>query len=383
MTRPRAPRPWPLVYCAALATLTLGSIAGCTHDLVLPDQVAAVTCGDGVIEGDESCDVDSPGCDNCQIKAGWACTSTGCVKVTVEAGVEGGAEASAAPPVKPCDLNGFWAARETTYLRDEIFDTVQVSSNWYLYEIGQTNDSFALTASLDCGVHVTGSATIDYPPATLAALVWQNPEDGTDATRGQRQGTSAPSANGCAVTMAPWYFVRGVTTDYLPASFAADPALDGLNALPSVSDPVNGTVFPPGATDPTTPGIPGVGTVISGLVPGRRYSAQRSMTAFAGPSSETTASGAPRTVVIQGTFDVQENVLRVTDCGASCSLLTTIAVPATDLPPHTTLQYLGATLTAPDVAAVVVAAPRANNSQDVQTCLNVQAILPHDGTVPK
>jgi hypothetical protein len=362
------------------------ALGGCTHDVVLPDQVAPAppmakaSCGNGVVEGDEECDTTSPGCIDCQLQPGWACTSSGCSMLCGDGGAfdDAGDDCGAATAENPCDLTGFWAVRETTYLRDQVFGTVQVSSNWYLYDVAQVGDNFAITASLDCGVHVTGSATIDYPPATLQSLIWLNSEDGTDPSRGQRQGTSTPEPGACAVTLAPWYFVRGVTTAYLPADFASDPPLDGMEPLPSVSDPINGTVFPEGATDPTTSGIPGVGTVVSGLAPGMRYSAQRSTAAFSGMSS---LGGSPLTLVIQGTFNVQENVLRVTECGQTCSLLTTLAVPATDLPPHTTWQFVGKALSS--AASVVVAAPRVDKNLDIQTCMNVQTLLPHDGTVPQ
>jgi hypothetical protein len=365
---------------ALLACVIATALAGCAHDVVLPNEVTVATCGDGVAEADEECDVDSPGCVNCQVQPEWTCTRAGCSPLCVDGVVGTGSDCENPHRDTACDLSGFWAIRVTAYLRDAIFNTVQVSSNWYLYEVAQTGDDFVIDASLDCGVHVTGSATIDYPPATNRGLIWLNPEDGTDATRGKREGTSKETSGGCAVTLAPWYFARGMTTAYLPESFASDVPIETLEALPSVANPVGGNIFPAGATDPTTIGIPGVGTVVSGLVPGVRYSAQRSTTSYA-TMSHVEASAL--TLVVPGFFDVDEHVLRVTECGEACELLTTVAPPATNLPPHATWLFIGKTLGSARVAPIVVAAPRADVSLDLETCANVKVMLPHDGTVPQ
>jgi hypothetical protein len=364
-----------LLVCS-LALTAFPALAGCSHDVVLPDREASSTCGDGLVESNEQCDVDSPGCIDCVLQPDWTCTTKGCSQLCVD----GGPDCGRPQRENVCDLTGFWAVRETTYLRDMVLQSVQVSSNWYLYEISQAGDDFSIVASLDCGVHVSGIATIDYPPQTARALIWQNPMDGTDSLRGKRTGTSKESAKGCDVMIAPWYFVRGTTTSYLPPDFASDPALDTLEPLPSVADPVSGNVFPAGATATTTAGIPGVGFVISGFVPGIRYSAQRSTASYATTSSLEVGA---TELVIPGTFEVQENVLRVTECGSECALLTTIAVPATDIPPHTTMSFLGKTLTTARVASIVEGPPRTDIDADLQTCANIQTFLPHDGSVPK
>jgi len=358
------------------------ALSGCSHDVVLADTNVTSTCGNGITEANEECDVTSPGCIDCQVQSEWTCTASACSPLCVDGVVgtnDSGSECVDPQRDSACDLSGFWAVRETAYLRDQVFGSVQVSSNWYLYEIAQTGDAFTISASLDCGVHVTGSATIDYPPATERALIWENPEDGTDMARGKRQGTSTTMADGCAITLAPWYFVRGATTAYLPSAFASDEPLSGLAPLPSVANPITGNVFPAGATDPTTANIPGMGTLVSGLIPGVRYSAQRSTASFA---TTTDLAAASLQLVIPGSFDVQENVLRVTECGSGCSLLTSLAIPATDLPPHATMQFIGKTLGSARVAPIVTAAPRADIDLDLQTCANVQVMLPHDGKVP-
>jgi hypothetical protein len=369
------------VTLIAFALFGLVSLEACEHDVVLPDEVIpAATCGNGVTEANEECDVDSPGCVNCQVQPEWNCTASGCSLLCVDGVISTTPNCADPERDSACDLTGFWAVRETTYLLDAIFQSVQVSSNWYLYEISQTGDTFTIETSLDCGVHVTGSATIDYPPATERGLIWLNPEDGTDPTRGKRTGTSAITSGGCDITMGPWYFARGITNDYLPVSFGADQPLSALPPLPSVADPISGDIFPAGATDPTTIGIPGVGTLVSGLVPGLRYSAQRSTASFATTSS---LQAAALTLVIPGSFDVDENVLRVIECGSGCPLLTSVANPSTTLAPHATMQFLGKTVGSARVAPIVVAAPRNDIDLDLQTCANVQTLLPHDGTVPQ
>src|SRR5580700_7653947 len=145
MTRAH-PRGW---WCLVMSSALAMWFSGCTHDVVIPGEVTA-TSADAAGAGDVAL-------------------------VCADGGVDAGSTCEDLRSNAACDLSGFWAVRETTYLLDQVFQTVQVSSNWYLYEISQTGSAFSLDASLDCGVHVTGSATIDYPAATEQALVWLNP----------------------------------------------------------------------------------------------------------------------------------------------------------------------------------------------------------------
>jgi hypothetical protein len=363
-----------------MVTCVLASaLAGCARDVVLPDEVIASTCGNGVAEAEEECDVASPGCVNCQVQPEWTCTATGCSQLCVDGVVGTGADCEDPHRDSACDLTGYWAVRETDYLVDDVFGQIQVSSNWFLYHVSQTGDSFEIDASLDCGVHVTGSATIDYPPATKRGVIWLNAQDGTDPTRGNRTGTSTTTPGGCAIALNLWYFVWGATEAFLPTSFASDEALTDLQPLPAVADPVHGNVFPAGATDPTTTGVPGFGVVLSGVLPGLRYSAQRSQTSYASTSDVT--SGA-LSFELPGIFNAQESVLRVTECGQGCALLEALAGPASNMPPNAEWQFIGKTLGSARVAPIVVAAPRVDIDLDLQTCANIQALLPHDGTIP-
>jgi hypothetical protein len=371
------------VHCLLSACVAL-ALAGCEHDVVLPDQVIVSTCGDGITEADEECDVASPGCIDCQVQPEWTCTAMGCNPLCAD-GVVGGPSCTSPHRDTACDMTGFWAVRETVYLRDDVLQEVQVSSNWYLYEISQTGDDFEIDAQLDCGTHVTGTATVDDPPASLRGLIWLNSEDGTDPIRGKRHGTSTAASGGsggCAITLDRWYFARGVTTAYLPASFASEEPFTSLAPLPSVSDAVTDDIFPAGATDPTTSGIPGIGTVLSGgFASGIRYAAERTWASFA--TTSNVPAGA-LSLVVPGAFDLQENVLRVIECGDLCSLLIIGANPATNayLAPTSTFQFIGKTLGSARVSSVVTAAPRQSLQADLATCQNVQLLLPHDPTAP-
>jgi hypothetical protein len=112
-------------------------------------------------------------------------------------------------------VSGYWAGRATDYARDTILGGIQTSSNWYLFRFEQTGDVFRIVEHLDCGVHVTGSATVDSTPGTMRGLLYANRMDGGGA-RAARNGTSKASAEGCAMTFDRWYSVRGVTNTFLP-----------------------------------------------------------------------------------------------------------------------------------------------------------------------
>lgn len=370
------------VCALLLATLGVTASSGCEHDVVLANQVIASTCGNGVTEANEECDVASPGCVNCQVQPEWTCTRTGCIPLCTDGVVGTGPDCDNPHRDTACDLAGFWGVRETAFFRDDALGEIQVSSQWYLYEISQTADAFMIVSELDCGVHVTGPViTVDYPEATLRGVIWLNPEDGTDPIRGNRHGTSAEVSGGCSITLDRWYFVRGATEAYLPTSFTSEQPLGSLPPMPTVDSPVNSNIFPAGATDPTTIGIPGIGTVLSGLGYGLRYAAQRTWGEFATTSSIPAST---LTVVVPGAFDVNENVLRVIECGDACDALTIGAGAATNayLAPFVTMQFIGKTLGSARVAPIVAAAPRNDVTLDLQTCSTIRAMLPHDGTVP-
>jgi hypothetical protein len=351
----------------------------CASDKVLPDLPGVAVCGDGLVEPGEGCDTPSAGCVACEVVPGWTCPGNVCSVVCGDGVVGTGPSCSQPRRDTDCDMTGFWAVRETDYTCDSIFNNPQTSSNWYLYEITQSGGDFQIVSDLDCGVHVTGSATVDYTVASLEAVMYENPMDGR-GTHGSRHGTSAAIEGGCAVTLDRWYMIRGATDAFLPADFSTDVPLSSLPTMPSVSDPINGTTFPSGATDPDGDGFPGIATQISGLASGVRDSAQRVWKAYASTPGMPVVAGALQ-FALPGAFDVQEQVLHVSQCGSGCALLTTPAT-ASMHPVSSTFAFLGKTLGSARVSAVVTGTPGKNVDADLATCANLRLVLPHQPTAP-
>lgn len=352
--------------------------AGCAQDQVLPDVGGDPVCGDGVVEQGEACDNTSAGCVDCQVAPGWVCTDNMC-KQTCGDGIVGTGPTCANPHRDTaCDMTGYWEVSETDYTCDDTFHSPQTSSNWYLYHITQTGNSFVVDQELDCGVHVTGSATVDYTPAAAQALMYLNPMDGS-GTLPKRAGTSQSSGNGCTFSLDRWYKIGGVETSYLPTDFSAMQPLSALLPLPSVSDPINGADDPPGATDPQNDGFDGIAIQVAGIVNGIRHSAQRNWKQYATTTAPVPA--AALTFDVPGSFDLQENILHVSGCGTSCALLETGAAAST-APGKITFSFIGKTLTSSRVAAVVAGQPRKNVKADLTTCTNVRAALPHETMPP-
>jgi len=344
---------------------------------VLADQALAAACGNGIVESGEECDVASPGCTACLVVPTWSCNESSCAQLCGDGVVGQGVRCDAPRRDTACDVTGYWAVRETDFTRDAIIGRVQTSSNWFLYRLEQTGDDFHIAESLDCGVHVTGSETVDYTPGTLRGLLYKGRMDDAASPHGVRHGTSKAAGAGCAITLDRWYKVRGVAESFLPADFSAKPALASLPPLPSVRDPL-GEESPTGADDTDGDGIPGAAFTLAGIVSGIRNEAQRDWKEYA------TAAGAPvpagaLTFVVPGAFDLQQNVLRVTQCGSGCGLVASAAHPAADRTPRMTLSFIGKTLGSQRVSEIVAAAPRRSLDADLTTCARVRLALPHDG----
>jgi len=367
------------VLVAAMAFLL--ATAACAKDVVLPEVGTEAVCGNGVVEPGEACDVASDGCVDCQIAPGWTCPDNVCSPTCGDGVVGTGATCSGPHRDTDCDMTGYWAVSETDYTCDDIFHQPQTSSNWRLYHITQTGNDFTVDQALDCGVHVTGSATVDYTPASLDAILYLNAMDGT-GSHPARTGTSQSTAGGCAVTLSRWYDIRGALDSYLPADFSAMPALSSLESLPSVSDPINGNdalSAVPGATDPDGDGLAGISLQIAGIVTGVRDSVQRDWKQYATTSTPVTA--AALTFDVPGAFDLQENILHVSQCGTGCGLLTTGAAASTAAG-KVTFSFIGKTLGSARVSSVVAGAPRQSLAADLKTCTNVVAAIPHDASAP-
>jgi len=371
-----------LALLAMAAGLALAQ-AACTHDVVYPDLPEPV-CGNGVLESGEQCDVSSAGCVGCSTVPTWTCQTpsargepAGSCQQICGDGVTGDGATCANPRRDTaCDMTGYWAVRTTDHTRDNVVGDLQTSSNWNFYRLSQTGTDFQVVQSLDCGVHVTGSVTVDYTPGSLQGMIYLNRED-AESIHGARHGTSAATTGGCAVTFDRWYSIRGAEESYLPQDFGSLVPLTQLPALPAVADPVNGDAVPAGATDPDGDGLPGVAFEITGIVQGVRDSVQRLWKEYASAPGAPMASAAI-TFTAPGTYDLQESIMRLTQCGDACSLLNTLANPTDSAPVTVTFWFLGKTLGSPRVSAVVAGQPLQNLQDDLTTCANVRRVLPHD-----
>lgn len=354
-------------------------MAGCASDLVLPDRTVEPECGNGTVEAGEQCDVDSEGCVECVLVPGFTCSHGGCAPACGD-GVVGGAGCSDPRRDSDCDMTGWWAVRETDYTRDTVVNALQTSSTWYLYRIEQADDAFMVTDEIECGVRVTGSVTVEDTPGTLRALTWANRMDAKSA-HGPRKGTSKAVEGGCALTLDRWYKIRGAKDTLLPADFSAKPSLSSLTPLPSVEDPVEGTTYPDTAEDTDGDGVPGISFRLSGFVHGVRNTAQRDWKEYASFAGAPVPKGA-LAVTVPGTFDLQEKVLHVSDCGGLCPLVASPAAPARDVVPRITFAFVGKTLGSPRVASVVAGVPRVDLETDLTSCAKVRLMLPHDTSTP-
>jgi cysteine-rich repeat protein len=370
---------------AAIGAVLVALVA-CAKDMVLPDLDAGVTCGDGIVQPGEQCDVQSQGCSNCMIAPGYACSNNVCTPICGD-GVTGDGGACTSRDTA-CDMTGYWAARETNYTADNLIGAVQTSSTWMLFHFVQTGADFHVVEHLECGTHSTGSGAItDFTADALRADLYLNRMDGVEegdsgVTRPARHGTSQAESGGCAFAFDRWYRIRGALESYLPTDFSTKPALSTLPPLPTVmSYGPTSTEWPAGATDPDGDGIPGLAYLVGGVVMGVRNAAGREWKDFATHADAPVPAYALKFVVPDG-YDDQESVLRTTQCGTGCGLVATSSHVPADLRGSLTLLFIGKTFGSSRVAPVVVSVPRQNADQDLMTCANVRALLPHDPSVP-
>jgi hypothetical protein len=354
-------------------------MTGCAHDVVLPSAQIAAVCGNGIVEPGEECDVSSPGCESCLIVPDYACTSTGCSVLCGDGVVGDGPDCGNPRKPEACDMNGYWMARETDFTRDRIVGSVSTASTWYLYRFTQTGSAFQVQEVLHCGIHVSGSATVEYTPETLRVLIYKNEQDPM-GTHGPRRGTFAPQGDGCVFSFDRWYNIRGAVDSLLPTDFSTHPKLASLPPLPTESNPVNPTgTNLAGALDTDSAGVPGYSVQISGFVSGLRYSVEREYKEYATPMGATVPPNAIQ-FVSPGDWDLETSVLAVKDCGAACALIATDADAAHDITNRITFRFVGKTLGSVRLLPVVAAAPRESLDADLLTCANVRFALPHDAS---
>jgi hypothetical protein len=295
-----------------------------------------------------------------------------------------GADCANARKAEECDMTGFWVEREVDFQRDRIVNSVQTASTWHIYRFSQTGTTFQVEQDLECGVHIAGAASVDWAPATLRGLIYNNEED-PQGKHGPRHGTFTPDGQGgCVFTWDRWYYLHGaVEATYLPADFSTHPALADLPALPDETNPVHPTgADVAGATDPDGDGLPGAAYRVTGPVSGVRESVEREYKEYATPAAQPVQSHALEFVVPAqfGQYDWEMTVLAVTQCGTACSLLAALATVAKDLNNRATLSFVGHTLDSDRVASVLKGNPRDNIDADLTTCANARLVLPPDTT---
>ena len=353
----------------------------CTHDVVLPDATNGDVCGDGIVGTTEDCDTASPGCTQCKVTPGWQCVQNACFYPCGD-GVDGaGPQCQGAHKTQACDLNGWWVARENDYVRDSILNEVQVASTWYLYRLSQTGPAFQVEQAIHCGVLVTGSATVVLTPGSIKGLLYAN-DPSPAGKHVPRKGTFVETPDGCELTFDRFYRIRGGVEDLLlPADFSTKPDLATLPVLPFEEDPLHPTgQHLAGAADIDGDTLPGAAFLIEGATGGIRNSVQRDFKEYASLPNQPVPKNAID-VASPGAWDVEENVLSVSQCTA-CALLTTAGHTDAALVPRITLHYLGTTLQSPRVQAVVVKNLGEDIAADIQTCANVRNALPHDPSHP-
>jgi len=357
-------------------SVTLASVA-CAHDTVLPNVQVGSECGNLIREPGEECDVQSAGCIDCRIVPTWTCNASTCSVICGDGVIGDGA--TCANPRKDgpaCDLNGWWVGRETDFTRDIVIGAVQTTTTWVLYRFAQSGESFRVEEELNCGTHVPGSASVDYTPGGLRAVMYENRMD-ANGKHGPRKGTFKANGSGCAFTYERFYAVRGVVEDsFLPVDFSLHPDLGQLQKLPFEIDPVHPTgQNVTGAIDAAGDGLLGISVRVSGLASGIRHSAERewkqhtSVKVIAPSALEFTAPGS---------WDLQANVLSATECGDLCSLVAAGAYAAQDIPSRLTLHFLGHTLGSTRVQAVVKGTTRGDQKIDLASCANARATLQQD-----
>ncbi len=278
-------------------------------------------------------------------------------------------------------MTGWWISRETDFSIDEILSQTQTSSNWYLYHLSQSGDAFHVVQSMNCGIHVSGTVTVDLTDGGRRGLSWAN-DMGEGSAHGPRMGTFKAQGSGCDFSMDRWYNARGVDESLLPADFTTKPELSALTPLPYEDNPqyLPGTPHGQhldGAVDTDGNGFPGVLWQISGNAHGERDTAQRDWNEYF-PDPDYPVPTHAIEFTTRCNFSNEENILHVSQCPAlGCGLLLAGSHPGNKLH-RVTFRYLGADLSDPRVAAIVVAPIRQNMDDDQKTCANLRASLPHD-----
>lgn len=366
----------------AAAVALLGCLASCAEDRILPVDS---TCGDLLVQGQEECDSEAPGCSGCRIAEGWECPDNACHAICGDQRVVEGEDCDppdgvvcdsscrASVKLEPCNLGGHWIARQTDFSRDAVVGEVQTSSNWYYLEIAQEGERFTVKRSLNCGLEVTGTVHVTLTPGGFRSLLSSNPQDGSSGRR-PRHGSFREEGDHCELSMSRHYFVRGVPESYLPDDFDAELPIESLAPkLPTKDEPE-------GAIDADGDEIPGLTLDISGNASGKRHVAQRDWVEYRSVPGYPPIPRFATELVTRSFFDNEESILAATECSQplGCALLEVGSSPDPVLEHRVRLRWLANHADDPRVVAIVAGTPHADLEQDLLTCARVREALPHD-----
>ena len=383
--------PRPPFQSQSLILLGLASalfvLPSCARDTILEGPLV---CGDGLVFGDEQCDVESPGCSKCKVASGWLCPDNTCEEICGDELIVGDEECD--PPdglscdnscrgavkEEACDMTGYWIVRQTDFSRDSVLGQLQVSSTWYVYLFEQeTNGTFEVREYLNCGIEASGSATVRPLPGGFEWLLYSDRPDGS-TRHGVRQGTFVADADEqCSFAMDRWYVGRGIEDRLLPDNFTAKPALADLEPLPFEDDPLNpnGENLD-GSIDVDEDGYPGFAWQVSGNFAGLRHVVARDWNEYSTVPELPIAAYAVE-FTTRAAFNTEEVLLAVNQCDPACALFMAGSAPALDQKARATFRHLGKTLSEPRVAAVITGKPGDDVTADMATCANVRESLQH------
>ena len=224
----------------------------------------------------------------------------------------------------------------------------QKVSNWDLYEVAQDGDDVTITDHLFCSLVTTGDARVALSDDSTRAMQQHLDQSG-------REGTFTADGDGCALDLERVYIVMGASpigffrggVETPPGRIDGNPDMAQLEPLPTAGGS-------PGADDWDADGKPGIQFIITDslLGSGIRHTTQRDWHEMRG--SVPAGSDDFRVDV---TWDFEESVIE-----ASNPFFASVASVRQDSP-HSALWKR-----ADDTIRV---------SDDIETCHNVQAAMPH------
>ncbi len=380
------------IVIAMVAAALVWMTGSCAHDEILPVPAPLLgRCGDGEVIGAEECDSESEGCVQCQVATGWQCPDNVCAEVCGDQEIVGNEDCDppdglacddschTATKNDACNMAGYWIVRQTDFSRDTLVSVLQPSSNWYVYQFSQDGNVFATEKSLYCGLEVSGTVSVRPRLGGHKALLYSNVQDGSTG-RPARVGTFEEDGDHCNFTFERTYIIRGLEDSYLPPDFRAKPHMDDLE--PPMPVPGNqediADASPEGVIDMDNDGRPGISWQITGIATGLRHSAQRDWNEYTTDAERWPIPAHAIEFTTRCSFDNEEAILFIEECGTVCGFLTTGSVPSQSDPSRVTFRYLGTDLTEARVAAVIGGPLYDDEAVDMETCEKVRAALPHD-----